>query len=560
MKKYIGIIITVIYFVVQAISLPHVGMTWDEPSSFFFGRASLHFYQTGDRGYLNDANYKDPKRFGKDPFQYIYGEDVYPPFPFIIASLTSSIFAEKLHLMNPITAHHLGLVLIGAIGVFAMYGIGIALGWSEILAGGIALLYATYPTIIAQMRDDAKDVPVMSMIVLFVFMSLKFLFSLKKGGKENFLWAIGTGIGMGLAIGSKPTAGIMLPIFALWFFFSYGLFSSFRKKIGALPKLIPPLFFIAIIGLFVYFLTWPWLWDDPVGKITQVWTFFKVVGRGMPTLYLGQVYNAGINLPWHYPLVVLVTQTPLSVLFVGGVSLFIPLWLLIKRKDPIALLFLIWILIGMGRFFVPGVLIYAKVRHFIDVMPAFFILIGFLLHELRFLKPESLIPKLESLKLGKKIVLGFLTIMLLEQTWIILTHFPYEPSYFNAFIGGTKTVAEKRLFDIEYWASGVKDAMNYIDSVTPADHPATVYACTMAHLALFYETPKVTVTSNSVGATYTLVPNSASWFGGVAAFMKENHELAYTVKRAGGDLFWVFKAKSFSGWNCGPETNMVYER
>jgi hypothetical protein len=59
--------------------------------------------------------------------------------------------------------------------------------------------------------------------------------------------------------------------------------------------------------------------------------------------------------------------------------------------------------------------------------------------------------------------------------------------------------------------------MKYIDSVTTSDQPATVYACTMAHLALFYETSKIKVTSNSIGATYTLVPNSASWFGGVAS-------------------------------------------
>ncbi len=551
MKKYLGLLIIFIYILFQVVSLPHVGMTWDEPSSFFFGRASLHFYETGDRGYLQDSEWKNPQRFGKDPLQYIYGEDVYPPFPFIIASLSSSILSEHLHLLNPITAHHLGLVVIGGIGVLAMYGIGMALGWSSWLATGIALVYGTYPTIIAQMRNDAKDVPLMSMIVLFVFMTLKFLLSVKKGGKQNFLWAIGTGISMGLAIGSKPTAGIMIPILGIWFIISYGLLFSFRKKIGSVPKLIAPIVFIGVVGLLVFFLSWPWLWDNPIGKIEQVWTFFKVVGRGMPTLYMGTVYNAGYNLPWHYPLAILAFQTPISVLIMGGLGVVGGLGVFVKKRNPWPLLFLLWIVIGMGRFFVPGVLIYAKIRHFIDVMPAFFILIGIFLHELSILSLR---------KLGKKIAILLVLIMVLEQTWVIGTHFPYEPSYFNLFVGGTKTVAEKKLFDIEYWASGVKDAMNYIDSVTTNDKPATVYACTMAHLALFYETSKVKVTSNSVGATYTLVPNSASWFGGVAAFMKDNHDLVYTIKRNGGDLFWVFKSKSYSGWNCGQETNMVYER
>ena len=566
MKRRTGLIVIFIYFIIQACSLPFVGMTWDEPSSFFFGRTALHFYLTGNRAYVTDANYADPKLFGNDPFGYIFGEDVYPPFPFVIASITSAIFAETLHIMSPLTAHHLGLLFLGIIGVLAMYGIGLTLRWSTTISLGIALLYGTYPTIVAQMRNDAKDAPLMSMIVLFVYMAINWLFSMKQGGKRNFLWGIGTGVGLGLALASKPTAAIIVPIFSVWFVFSYAIFRSFRNKIGSIPKLIIPALFIGVVSLAIFFISWPWLWDDPFGKITAVWNFFKVVGRGMPTLYLGTVYQAGFNLPWHYPFVIFGVQTPITVLGIGLIALIAPLWIVFKKRDPIPLLFLFWIIIGMGRFFVPGVLIYAKVRHFIDVLPAFFILIGVLLNEVVSSKhqvvSEKKTPRFKFLPTNYFLLTTklCLCIMLLEQVWVIGTHFPYEPSYFNAFIGGTKTVAEKKLFDIEYWASGVKDAMKYIERVTQSDQPATVYACTMAHLALFYESPHVKVTSNPAGATYTLVPNSASWFGGAEAFMRQNNDLVYTVRRNGGDLFYVFKHKSYSGWNCGQETNMVYKR
>jgi len=140
-KYIIGIVIALGVFFFQALAIPHVGMTWDEPSSFFFGRANLKFWLTRDRGYLTDVT--NPNRFAKDPFHYIYGEDIYPPFPFVIASATSYIFAEKIHLLNPIDAHHIGLVFLGSLGVFAMYGIGLAMGFSQAVAGGIALLYAT---------------------------------------------------------------------------------------------------------------------------------------------------------------------------------------------------------------------------------------------------------------------------------------------------------------------------------------------------------------------------------------------------------------------------------
>jgi hypothetical protein len=552
-------------------------MTWDEPSSFFFGRTPLHFYLSGgDRTYVTDARYKDASLFGQDPFQYIYGEDVYPPFPFIVASKMSMLLAEKVPLMSSEVAHHLAFVLIGSLGVLAMYGIGRLLGWTKWLATGIALLYGTYPTIVAQMRNDAKDVPLMSMLVICVYFVLRMLKSVKSNRRIFFQSSILASITFGLSVASKPTAIIIIPILGVWFILAFALFPKFRQEIGRLRLVLASLFVMIPLSVLAFFLTWPWLWDDPVGKLTQVWSFFKVVGRFMPTLYLGTVYTAGKDLPWHYPLGILSLQTPVSVLFVGACSLIFVLIYMVRKRDGWSLLFLLWIAIGMGRFFVPGVLIYAKVRHFIDAMPAFFVIIGIFLHTISTGKRSRIKSGMTDKedRSGMISTLGFilsgkiallvsqivLCIMLLEQGWIITTHFPYEPSYFNAFIGGTKKVAEKKLFDIEYWASGVKDAMKYIDSQTKSGEKSKVYACTMAHLALFYETPSVVVTGNPIGATYTLVPNSASWFGGVAAYMKENHELVYTISRAGGDLFYVYKHKSFSGWNCGQETSMVYER
>ncbi|MCX8009406.1 MAG: glycosyltransferase family 39 protein, partial [Patescibacteria group bacterium] len=447
MKKRYGLLAILVYFLFQLFILPYVGMTWDEPSSFFFGRATLRFYLTGDRGYVTESEWKNSERFGNEPFQYIYGEDVYPPFPFVIASLFSLIFSENFHLMSTETAHHLGLLVIGMVGVLAIYGIGKALGWSEGIATGVALLYGTYPTIIGQMRNDAKDVPLMSMIVVFIFMMIQWIKTYKP------FYALGAGVSFGLALASKPTAAIMPPILALFLVFSYVFFSSFRRQY-IITKLFSGGFFIGTVSILTFFLTWPWLWDDPIGKLHRVWEFFRVVGRGMPTLYFGEIYRAGENLPWHYPLGILIVQTPESMLIIGAASLLlVPLFGILK-KNPWPFLFIVWILVGMGRFFLPGVIIYAKVRHFIDVMPAFFLVIGVFLHEFSKLgsNQSKILSKLFSY--GSFVIVGT---MLLQNIWVSITHAPYEPSYFNSLVGGTKTAAEKRLFDVEYWASAAKE-------------------------------------------------------------------------------------------------------
>jgi len=158
--KHLGIYLAAVIFVVQLILLPHVGMSWDEPSSFFIGRVNLKFWMTGNRAYLNDI--KNKKLFADSPFPYIYGEDIYPPFQFLVSSAISYVFAEKLHLTDVITAHHAGELIIAAFGIWAMYGLAVEVGLTSAVAAGVTVIYSLYPTIADQMRSDAKDVPLMS--------------------------------------------------------------------------------------------------------------------------------------------------------------------------------------------------------------------------------------------------------------------------------------------------------------------------------------------------------------------------------------------------------------
>lgn len=546
-NKYPGVLLTVVFLFSQLLVLPSVGMTWDEPSSFFFGRAMIRYYQTGDRGYLTDSEYWNAERFSREPFQYIYGEDVYPPFPFIVASLTSLVFAENVGLLSSPVAHHLGLLLLNTLGVYGMYRVGLLLGFSKFTAVLVMLLYATYPSLLGHMRNDAKDGPVVTMVVLTVWSFLSFVQHSQRPSIGVLGRAILTGIVLGLAGATKPTTAIMVPILGLWFVLAKLIG---RKQISSsIPVVGMGVSISGIVALVTMILAWPWLWDDPVGRLWQVWSFFQGVGMHMLTLYFGQIYKAGLDLPWHYPLGILSVQTPESTLILFILGIVMGTYLVVKKRNMYALLCLVWIVIGMGRFFVPGVLIYAKVRHFIDVMPAFFLLIGVLLNY-----------RVNFNRVVKKIVVSLAVAALIQQLYISLTHMPYEPSYFNSLVGGTRNAAEKRLFDVEYWASGVRDAMVWIDKQHTEDEPALVYACAMAHLALFYETPRVKVTSVPERAQYTIVPNSASWFSGALNFLSATHETAYIIERQGAPLFYVFKHTVPIGWRCGWETKMIYER
>lgn len=561
--SHLGFFLAFTVLLVQLIILPAAGMTWDEPSSFFFGRANLRFWQTFNRAYIDD--FKNPELFQGEPFEYIYGEDVYPPFSFLVASAVSLVLAETFQLMSVIDAHHLGQMLIGIVAVWAMYRIAVAVGFTKPAAAGITLLYATYPTIIAQMRNDAKDVPLMSMIVLCVYFVISWVKAVRRQHTSRHLYGLLAAITLGLAQGTKVSAAIIVPILAVWFGVSYLVFKRFRKEMGSLLHRGVEAAVFGLVALVSFIGIWPWLWADPIGRLQQVFNFFKVVGFGMPTLYFGEVYQAGINLPWHYPLGIFVSQTPPTLLPLLVVGIVVCCYRVIWKRDVFALLFLLWFLIGIGRFFIPGVLIYAKIRHYIDAMPPVFLISGYgavLLGQLFvravvFLREHTrndILPVF--ITRGGRAAGLLLGIVVLHQSWIIVTHAPYEPSYFSVFAGGTKHAAEKHLFDVEYWASAVKEGMEAIDAQT--EGPTTVYACTMAHLAVFYETEKVQVKLTPWEAQYILIPNSYSWFGGPAEHAKQHHTLFHTVERMGAPLLWVYKFRDPAFWNCGYETVMNY--
>ena len=71
--------------------------------------------------------------------------------------------------------------------------------------------------------------------------------------------------------------------------------------------------------------------------------------------------------------------------------------------------------------------IYAKIRHFIDVMPAFFLFIAF---GISFIFEHSR-------GFWRAFCIIILGAVLFHLVWIDMNFYPYEPSYFNFLVGGT---------------------------------------------------------------------------------------------------------------------------
>lgn len=158
-----------------------------------------------------------------------------------------------------------------------------------------------------------------------------------------------SGVFWGLLLLTK-VQGIFLPV--LLFLWSV---THFRWKS------IRPLAVFGIVGAIIFFAGWPWLWLDPVrnvmtylGRTTERQTLY--------CWYFGQRF-ADKEVPWHFPFI----TTLIS----------LPLWTicgLILRSVRAALdstekLLLLFVMMPLAIFAVPGVPVYDGTRLFLIVMP-----------------------------------------------------------------------------------------------------------------------------------------------------------------------------------------------
>jgi hypothetical protein len=158
--------------------------------------------------------------------------------------------------------------------------------------------------------------------------------------------------------------------------------------------------------------------------------------------------------------------------------------------------------------------------------------------------------------LGIWIVVGATLVHLIA---ISIRFFPYEMNYYNFVIGDAKEVEAKHLFDFGF-ADSTREAVEFINKDAAAGgKPVYVYSCGLAHMVRLYASPLVKITQDPTKATYSIAPNSVSWYGGPIAFGKTHHRIAYTVRYGGIDTFYVFRQIAPIGYQCGGETATNYE-
>jgi hypothetical protein len=221
-------------------------------------------------------------------------------------------------------------------------------------------------------------------------------------------------------------------------------------------KSVPVITAYLICATVVMFLTWPYLWPDPIGH----WMDSLVLMVNFPwpghVLFNGKFYEAE-SLPLSYLPTLLniqLTETLLILLYLGLAALIVS----VRRKRLKLDLFLVLslgALLPLAGLILSQATMYDNFRQLLFLLPPLILLAGLALD------PIFSIIKSTVLRLTLLIALAA------PGVYAIVQLHPYPYVYYNSFAGGTGGAARK--FELDYWCTSYRAAALWLNDNAPQD-------------------------------------------------------------------------------------------
>ena len=235
-----------------------------------------------------------------------------------------------------------------------------------------------------------------------------------------------------------PFAGLIVAYYAL-------------RKHGR--KSIPTLIAYAVTAIIIMYLTWPYLWTNPLGNfIASIKTMSLYPWSGQ-VLFNGQQF-ASTELPASYLPVLLGLQLtePLWALTLIGV---VVAGIRLREKRELIELSILWLILPLFGFIVMRTALYDNFRQVFFILPPLFWLAGVAIEQV------------------KRPAFQMALIVLAALPGIVdgIRLHPYEYIYYNRFIGGVDGAQGR--FELDYWGASYREAAEFVNSTAPAN--ATVW-------------------------------------------------------------------------------------
>jgi hypothetical protein len=264
-------------------------------------------------------------------------------------------------------------------------------------------------------------------------------------------------------LGFTASIRVLGPFVAV--FVAYYAFRKHGKRV------VFPLAVYGIMALIAMYLTWPYLWIDPIGRFIESIKVMSQYPWNGQVLFNGVEYSS-TDLPYSYLPVLL------------GIQLTEPVWVLTllglfaavigsREKRELAILTIVWFVIPLIGFIVTRSPLYDNFRQILFIIPPVFMLAG---------------AAFEKIKNAKWQIILMVLCLLPGIIGIINLH-PYEYTYYNRFAGDVF-----RKYELDYWGISYREAANYLNET--ASENAIVWVDGPAHIFELYARDDIKVYSD----------------------------------------------------------------
>ena len=458
-RRHPILVLLIVNLVVGIFTFHSYGLSWDEP--LFYDYANALGYAYSPREWFS-GNFNLENAYGISGTDHANRGPAY----IILARPVVAVF-ESLGADNA-SAWHLINFLTFQLGVYLLYRL--AKRWINTPAALTSTaLFAWQPLLWGHAFINPKDIPFLVFFVGAVCFGFEMIDVFERGPK-GFKKSLGfAAFFLGMATSIRvlgPLAGLLVGGYAL-----------VRIKKPDLVKLITVYAGVAVL---VAFVTWPYLWTNPLQKFVEVFGFMSDNPTQLQVLFNGQLYRAD-ELPRRYlPTLLGLTLTePVLPLFVIGLilafwkkskALHTDNWSLITDYS----LLVVWFFIPFAYVILRKPPMYDGYRHFLFMLPPLFIFAGMAFEKI-----------LETFK-PRWIAVAVTLLLIVPGVYASIQLHPYEYTYYNSFTGGTSGAF--RRYETDYWLTCYKDAIEQFD--TPN---AQLFVKREPYIADYYADENITI-------------------------------------------------------------------
>ena len=460
-EKYLLVLWFLINIIIGLFIAHDFGMSYDEPDYYLYAQNTVDAY----------------KSFFAIAYTPVFGPHDLPNYgPAFIIFPELAIRFLKLFFPNisAVSFWHFSYFFIFQLGGVCLYAL-VRRWFDRWSAWGILLLYTSQPLLWGHAFINPKDIPFMAF----------FLFTLWSGfGLADSLGAQNIDVFLPSRKDHPPKLGMVrffFPRFRVKESFPFlqspnlllagilfGMTMSIRL-LGPLSGLIVMLYLAFTLGqtsipvIVAYlitatvtmFLTWPYLWPNPIGH----WMDSLVLMVNFPwpghILFNGQFYDPE-KLPLSYLPTLLnlqLTEPLLVLIYMGFIALIYSI--LRKRVKLDFFLAVIGALLPLIGLILSRATMYDNFRQILFLLPPLILLAGLAMEYIfSFLKPTAL-------------RLIFLLILAFPGIYSIVRLHPYQYIYYNSFVGGAGGAL--RRFELDYWFSAYSEAAHWLNKNAPAN-------------------------------------------------------------------------------------------